>query len=710
MGCVYLAVDERLGRHVAIKTLSNRYVHDSVLRERFMREARTMAGLSHPHIVRIYNLGQPDELPHFVMEHIDGVPLTTAAKALNLRQKLELMHKVILAVEFLHQHQMMHRDLKPGNILVGHDLEPKLLDFGLALRVNDSRRLSQPGIAVGTPRYFSPEQARAEEELDARSDVFSLGTILYELLTGTVPFLARTVAEEIEAICNRDPTLPKRINPEIPGEVQNICLQAMEKSPADRYPSAQSMAEDIARYLAGEQSLAAPTSYSRMIAGKVNQHLRELEAWKNDEILSEEEYRPMRKGYNRLIEREDAWILEVRRLTVAQVTLYLGAWLSVIGAALLVLFEYRNLTGLLKVAVAGAAVIPMGYIGVNCWNRKLLRTGVAYLLAFCLLLPLSLLVTMGEYNIASKVSPEKASLELFNPSDQAAEASQTLRSITNNQLWWALLLSLPAFFWLRGYTRSSVFSLVLAVATALLCAVQLLRWGLLEWHHNELYIHLLPFAFLFFVIGMIVEQMGFPNDSRYFYPIAVALIWSALTGIAAYHEGYLRFVNSIWPSQIDNQREYLFLVNASIYMVLQAVCRRMPLAQIRSVGQAFHWVIPSHVFVSLAMLNLTAMNNWGKHGDHPDLSFRFEARFFEVLIPCIAVLFVFRSIPRQKKNYFVWGMIFVALGIIQLQQELFEGYRAWLISLILGGLAIMFASNHYSAIRIAVSRWFRRTA
>jgi len=152
MGQVYLAVDDRLGRKVAIKTLKAHYMNDPALRARFMREARAMAKLSHPNIVQIYGLGEPDEVPHFVMEYLEGRPLDEVALPLPLRQKVELMHKVVLAVDFLHQHQLLHRDLKPANILVGPDLDPKLLDFGLALEVGElTHRMTHAGAIVGTP-------------------------------------------------------------------------------------------------------------------------------------------------------------------------------------------------------------------------------------------------------------------------------------------------------------------------------------------------------------------------------------------------------------------------------------------------------------------------------------------------------------------------------------------------------------------------------
>jgi serine/threonine protein kinase len=146
MGRVLLAIDERLNRKVAIKTLGPRYAVNASLRARFMQEARAMARVEHPNIARIYSLGPDDEPPHFVMEHVEGISLTGAARALTVPQKAALMRKVALAVDVLHQHGVIHRDLKPANVLVGADLEPKLLDFGLALDVSERKeRLTHPG-------------------------------------------------------------------------------------------------------------------------------------------------------------------------------------------------------------------------------------------------------------------------------------------------------------------------------------------------------------------------------------------------------------------------------------------------------------------------------------------------------------------------------------------------------------------------------------
>ncbi len=546
MGRVLLAWDEGLARQVAVKILHRRYRDHPLVRARFLQEARAMARLSHPHVVRIYNLGQPEETPHFVMEYVEGVPLTEAARALPMRQKMELFHKVVLAVNFLHQHQVIHRDLKPGNILVGRDLEPKLLDFGLAVQVEESgERLTRFGELMGTPQYFSPEHTRAGSEVDARSDLFCLGIVLYELLTGVLPFRGETFAEQVHNIRDEDPALPRRLQPSLPGELQNICLKALEKNPASRYASALEMARDLERYLAGEPVLAAPTTYPRLMAGRVEQHLRELEGWRSDEILSAAEFDALKKGYDRLSEREDAWILEARRLTFSQVSLYLGAWVLVVGAALVVLFQFAGLTGTAAVLTVSAATAPAAWLGIRDWKRGRLRIAVAFLLAACLLLPTALVVSMAEYGLLAGFTRGDKKLEFF-------ARFFDFERVTNARLWWSILLSVPAYLWLRRFTGSSVFSLVLAVMTALFSLVSLLRMGLLEWLDQDpgkLYFHLMPVALAFFVTSFLLERFKRTADSRYFYPIAVLFTWVSFSGVAAFHEPYTAWLKWAVPGR-----------------------------------------------------------------------------------------------------------------------------------------------------------------
>jgi serine/threonine-protein kinase len=688
MGRVLLAIDEALDRKVAIKTLAPRYADNASIGARFMAEARAMARLSHPNIVRIYGLGPAGEPPHFVMEHLEGAPLTKAAERLGFEQKADLMLKVALAVEFLHQHGMLHRDLKPANILVGTDLEPKLLDFGLALDIGTHERLSRSGEIAGTPEYLSPEQAAGVEKLDARSDVFSLGAVLYELLAGAPPFRGGTLAELLRSIREDDPALPRRRDPAVPKALQDICLKALDKDLARRYPSAREMADDLRRFLAGEVVLAEPAAYTRLIAGKVGEHLRDLESWRRDQVVSDTEYEGLRKRYERLLERDDAWIMEARRLTLPQVSLYLGSWILTVGAALLTFFRYPAMAGAPTVVVGWLAAAPMAWIGVRAWRRGYHRVGIAYLLAFCVVLPVAALITMEETGAFGLITRDSAP-QLFHRLGVEKQA-------TNAQLWWALLAGLPVCWWLRRFTRTPVFSLVFSSTAALLCLTTLLRMGLLRWLVHDpgrIYFHLLPCAALFMAAGFGLERLGFTDDSRYFYPFAVAFTWAALTGVASFHEPYANWLKATAP-WTRGQVEYLFIINAGIYVALDRICECLPSPQVHVVARAFRFVIPGHVMMSLFLLGLNANSD-------------FERRVFDWLLPAAACVFVFLSIPRQMKNFFASGLVFFAIGAFRLQQDIFPGRGGWPVLLLASGLALMVAAANYAPLRMAIARRMR---
>ena len=703
MGRVFLAMDEGLNRKVAIKTLNARFANESGIRTRFTQEARSLAQISDPNIVSIFSLGNSEEVPHFVMEYVEGTDLFHATRALTIRQRVELIRKVVLAVEVLHQHQILHRDLKPANILVGADLQPKLLDFGLALHADSDFRLTSFGELVGTPNYFSPEQTAADRQLDARTDIFSLGTILYESLTGQLPFSERSLANQLHSIRTQDPVLPRRLNPEIPGDLQDICLKALEKKPENRYGSAREMADDLERFLAGEKVHASPTTYGNLVSGRIDEHLREIGTWRSDEALSDAEFEGFRKQYARLVEREDAWILQARRLTFPQVSLYLGAWILISGAALLFLFDFDRLSGTPRVLVASAVAALTGWQGLALWRRGLLRNGIAHLLTLCLLLPIALLVTMGEYHIREIVAANLDWELLHNISEE-------FKVITNIQLWWAVALSMPAYVWLRIYTRSSAFSLVAAIMGAAWCAITLARMGLIEWlnhDHSKLYFWLLPVAILFFAAGLLLERFKLSNDSRYFYPFAVAFAFVALSGLAADYEPLQNSLKSFLP-WTRGGIEYLFIANAVIYFLLQAALGRSSLAQTRVVARAFRFVIPGHILSSVLSLGVSATRLWHKSPD--GLHFKREARGFEILLPLLACVFIYASIPKQMKNYFVTGTLFLGIGVVRLQQDIFEDQARWSLLLLILGLLLMVAATRYSAIKMSLSRYFRRSS
>src|SRR5919206_429431 len=251
MANVYLAEDEDLGRRVAIKIMSDRYADDDTFSERFRREAKAAAALSHPNIVSIYDRGQADGTPYIAMEVIEGrslKELVLARGPLPLDQAIDFTKQILAALRFAHRNGIIHRDIKPHNILIGAENRLKVTDFGIA-RAGASQ-MTEVGSIMGTAQYLSPEQARGAP-VTAASDLYSVGIVLYEMLTGQVPFSGDSAIEIAMKHLNELPRPPSKIRPEIPPELDQVVLRALAKAPEDRYQTAEEFAEDLHRVEAG---------------------------------------------------------------------------------------------------------------------------------------------------------------------------------------------------------------------------------------------------------------------------------------------------------------------------------------------------------------------------------------------------------------------------------------------------------------------------
>src|SRR5262245_55993040 len=258
MGVVYRARQRGLNRQVALKMIRGGGPDDE---RRFRHEAEAAARLDHPNIVPIYEVGEHDGRPYFSMKFIDGTDLGRAAgDPARPRGIARLMADVARAVHHAHQRGVLHRDLKPSNILLDRDGRPHVADFGLAKRVEGDSAATHSGSITGTPSYMAPEQAAAAPALTTAVDVYGLGAILYELLTGRPPFRAGTPLDTILQARTQEPPRPRSLNPRADRDLETICLKCLEREPARRYGSAEALADDLERWLRGEPILARPAS------------------------------------------------------------------------------------------------------------------------------------------------------------------------------------------------------------------------------------------------------------------------------------------------------------------------------------------------------------------------------------------------------------------------------------------------------------------
>ncbi|PTR25684.1 serine/threonine-protein kinase [Rhodococcus sp. OK519] len=263
MSEVHLGRDLRLSRDVAIKVLRADLARDPTFYLRFRREAQNAAALNHPAIVAVYDTGEAETdagpLPYIVMEYVDGDTLRDIIRTegpMAPRRAMEVIADVCAALDFSHRNGIVHRDMKPANIMINRAGAVKVMDFGIARAISDSSSpMTQTAAVIGTAQYLSPEQARGEQ-VDARSDVYSLGCVLYELLTGEPPFKGDSPVAVAYQHVREDPKQPSQVNPGVPLALDSVILKAMSKNPANRYQSAAEMRSDLVRVLGGQRPSA----------------------------------------------------------------------------------------------------------------------------------------------------------------------------------------------------------------------------------------------------------------------------------------------------------------------------------------------------------------------------------------------------------------------------------------------------------------------
>jgi eukaryotic-like serine/threonine-protein kinase len=284
MGVVYKARQSSLGRTVALKMILRGSMPSEADLARFRSEAESAAQLDHPAIVPIYEVGQHDSQPFFTMKYVAGTTLARrlADGPMNPREAAALLAPICRAIHFAHERGVLHRDLKPSNILIDEEGRPHVSDFGLAKRVETNADLTLSGAVLGTPSYMAPEQAAGKRgKVGRESDVYSLGTILYQMLTGRPPFQAATPVETVMMVVEQEPLPPRLLNPRADRELEMIALKCLQKPPELRYATAAELADDLEAYLADEPTAARSGQFMQVVARAFREthHATVLENW-----------------------------------------------------------------------------------------------------------------------------------------------------------------------------------------------------------------------------------------------------------------------------------------------------------------------------------------------------------------------------------------------------------------------------------------------
>ena len=275
MGVVYRVHQKSLDRHLALKVLRPGEAVARRALERFKREARSLARLRHPHIASVHEVGEWDRQVYFTMDLIEGQPLSVhiAENQITPTQAVRWMRQVTSAVQYVHSHGLVHRDIKPANILIDENGDACVVDFGLAREVQTASDLTLSGHFLGTPAYMSPEQARGDQDqIGEATDIYAIGAVFYECLTGERAFSGSSIVEIIAAVCEGSPVPPRKRQPSVPEGLERICLKAMAVTPEERYVTARALLEDFERFEEGRPVQAVPPNLARQFSMFCRRH------------------------------------------------------------------------------------------------------------------------------------------------------------------------------------------------------------------------------------------------------------------------------------------------------------------------------------------------------------------------------------------------------------------------------------------------------
>ncbi len=669
MGAVYKLEDLKLKRLVAGKVI--RQDGDPRIRARladFLREAQSLALFSDRRVVQVFEFRSDANPPVIIMELVEGFELGRMGRSLEFRQRATIVREVALAIGRAHALGLQHRDLKPSNVMLDSQLNPKILDFGLSGSDPGSGHLR------GTPAYIAPEQLDPSQPIDARTDIYALGVILYELITGVTPYGGRTDGAIVAAIREGQPRLPVEIDPTAPEALQAIALKAMERRPADRYPSAEDMALDLERYLDGRPVSARPSQYAATLGAKVRPHVDQIGDWLRMNLIYPHEAARLQTAYRQLEAREDEWIIASRSLSYSQIALYLGAFFLFAGS--LFYFWMHRVEG----AVTGVAlpffVLGVPFIGLNAAGRWLYQrehqaVAIAFYLAGVSLLPLLLLIWFHETSLWTGVDDDPT--QLFGG------------TVSNRQLQITALVATAWSSWLALRTRTAALSIVSTILGFVLAVAVLAEFDLRrliearEFH--RLALRLAPLAALYAVAGFALERAGRAWFARPLYVAAgivtvIALDLVAFNGKMFQHLGVslqrLQPAGVSSPVLIDTATA--LTLNGILIYLLAVLVERRGTPMMSTAAHVLFTIAPFSILEPLAYLSETA-----------EYSPRFDWMYL-VLAITIAVL----SHARQRRSFYYAGLVNsgIALYLIAVRNEWFDK-PAWAITIVAVGLAAL---------------------
>jgi len=685
-----------------------------------------MAGLRHPNLCPVYEVSLDSDIPFLVMQWIDGLPLRSAWRGMTLKVRLAMFIQLLEAVAEMHGRNLVHGDLKPENIMLDHHAEPIVVDFGLA-RWSHQRG----GLRGGTPGYAAPELLRPGEAIHETADVYALGMMMYEMLTGRLPYQADSLSEMLRIIEENDPPLPEEFAPDAPWPLQRICLVAIERDPKQRYVDAEAMLEDVRRYLRGETVAARPSILMNRFAERIEQQLIDVESWHRQGLITERENNRLVTIFRGLLQPDSHWILDARRLSISQVSLYLGGWLVLIAMSIGMAYSWSALDAWPPVRYMTACSVAASLILLGFYLQYLdyRRVSLGFQITGCLLSPIAAWLLLREKDWLGHAMIETTELVRSKGRAMAGEVSQEWfdaftvpiadpAGLFNRQVLIIALAWLIISGALRAISRSSAFTPWIVIAFGVVAAAGWASAGMLS---NDPRDHAI-FGLWMAIIGLIGIAPGLYTNTREEMKTAregrVSArrydSWAILGGallfllvgmsLMAWNAGDL-YVPWLADDPMDpSTRAAAFIINGLGLQIISLIitARHRTVVRVR-MAEMIRWISPSHLLAGLAVLQVEAHDWW---------------LLWLVLLAIASIAFCYLSVIRQWKPFLITGLAYFAVAYVlafrevqlRLEEDLITPTELSLLFGVLGlGLVMMLLAWQMPGwiANLHVNRWSR---
>jgi serine/threonine protein kinase/class 3 adenylate cyclase len=470
-GVVYKAEQQGSGKVVAVKVLSPALGEQASTRQRFALDLERLRKVNAPGLVKVLDERLDHQPPFFVMELVEGAPVDVALREAEPEQVAEVFRGICATLDRAHYAGIVHGDLKAGNVLVKADGTPVLLDFGMTMMQGEPHSGKMPVTTLlSTPACVAPEQIRGGVARP-ESDIYSLGVLLFKVLTDREPFPGESVHEVIQGHLQIDPPMPATLEPDVPDNLQRICLKALEKKPEDRYETIFAMADDLARVVREETVRTRPSYYDNALFHRVHQHVRQVRDWLGQGLLNPEEHNRLLSAYEGLQRRGLPAVMEGRHHRLWPTLVYFGGWAVINGAVLWLMQHWSELSRAGKLLLGSVPALTAFALAIGLWRMERFRLTFVALIVGIVAVPLLVGVWLHEFEVGATVAESWLPFELFH--DTAGSVA-----FTNVQLFFTSFSALLVAGAVMGFTRTTTHSAQAVLALVLFHGACLLWWGL----------------------------------------------------------------------------------------------------------------------------------------------------------------------------------------------------------------------------------------